>query len=64
MEIDGWRTHKIRDSFESDRARDSKLTAAGYRVMRFTRRRLRNDAAAVADEVRRALSGPRGRAAA
>ncbi|HWD74049.1 MAG TPA: type IV toxin-antitoxin system AbiEi family antitoxin domain-containing protein [Solirubrobacteraceae bacterium] len=56
VEVDGWRTHKTRDAFETDRARDSKLAAAHYRVMRFTYRRLRDDPPGVADELRRALS--------
>jgi very-short-patch-repair endonuclease len=56
VEVDGWKTHKTRDAFERDRARDSKLAAAGYRVMRFTYRRIRDDPAGVADELRRALN--------
>ncbi|HWE09311.1 MAG TPA: type IV toxin-antitoxin system AbiEi family antitoxin domain-containing protein [Solirubrobacteraceae bacterium] len=59
VEVDGWRTHKTRKAFETDRARDSKLAAAHYRVMRFTYRRVRDDPAGVADELRRALSDPR-----
>jgi very-short-patch-repair endonuclease len=58
VEVDGWKTHKTRSAFEDDRARDSRLAAAHYRVMRFTYRRLRDDAPGVADELRRALSGP------
>jgi very-short-patch-repair endonuclease len=64
VEVDGWRTHKTRQAFEADRARDAKLAAAGYRVMRFTSRRLRDAPEGVADEIRRSLSAPRGRAAA
>jgi very-short-patch-repair endonuclease len=56
VEIDGWKTHKTRAAFEADRARDSKLAAAGYRVMRFTSRRIEKDARGIADELRRALS--------
>jgi predicted transcriptional regulator of viral defense system len=49
VETDGWESHKTRAAFESDRAKDAALTAAGYRVVRFTwrtpdatiRRRLR-----------------------
>ncbi len=55
VEIDGWRTHRTRESFEADRARDAKLAAAGYRVMRFTYRRLRDDPAGVAKDVADAL---------
>ena len=36
VETDGWRTHRARAAFESDRAKDAALTAAGYRVVRFT----------------------------
>jgi predicted transcriptional regulator of viral defense system len=36
VETDGWRTHRTRAAFESDRAKDAALTAAGYRVVRFT----------------------------
>ena len=41
-----------------------KLTAAHYRVMRVTYRRIQDDAPALADELRRALNAPRGRRAA
>jgi very-short-patch-repair endonuclease len=64
VEVDGWRTHKTRAAFEADRARDAKLVAAGYRVLRFTYRRIVQDPEGVADELRRALSAPRGCAAA
>ena len=56
VEVDGWKTHRTRGAFERDRARDSKLAAAGYRVMRFTYRRIRDDPDGVARELRRALS--------
>jgi predicted transcriptional regulator of viral defense system len=36
VETDGWRTHRTRAAFERDRAKDAALTAAGYRVVRFT----------------------------
>jgi hypothetical protein len=39
-ETDGWRYHRNRASFETDRARDQALTAAGYIVMRFTHRQV------------------------
>jgi len=41
VEIDGFEFHADRRSFERDRARDAKLIAAGYRVIRFTWRALR-----------------------
>jgi very-short-patch-repair endonuclease len=55
VEVDGWRTHKPRAAFETDRVRDAKLVAAGYRVLRITYRRLRDDPRGVADDLRRAL---------
>jgi predicted transcriptional regulator of viral defense system len=36
VETDGWESHRTRAAFESDRAKDAALTAAGYRVVRFT----------------------------
>jgi very-short-patch-repair endonuclease len=36
VELDGWQSHHTRDAFETDRERDAALTAAGYRVVRFT----------------------------
>ena len=36
VETDGWETHGTRAAFETDRAKDAALTAAGYRVLRFT----------------------------
>jgi very-short-patch-repair endonuclease len=40
VEIDGFQAHGSRRKFESDRARDARLQAAGYRVVRFTWRQL------------------------
>jgi very-short-patch-repair endonuclease len=56
VEVDSWLWHKTRRSFESDRARDAKLTALGYRVVRFTDIRLRDEPEAVAAELRALLS--------
>ena len=36
VETDGWETHRTKAAFKSDRRKDAALTAAGYRVMRFT----------------------------
>jgi predicted transcriptional regulator of viral defense system len=36
VETDGWKSHRTRAAFERDRAKDAALTAAGYRVVRFT----------------------------
>ena len=35
-EVDGYVFHASGDSFAADRRRDAELTAAGYRVLRFT----------------------------
>ncbi len=37
VETDGWDTHRTRQAFEDDRAKDAALTASGYRVLRFTK---------------------------
>jgi very-short-patch-repair endonuclease len=51
VEIDGWRYHGTRRAFERDRRKDAALQAAGYRVVRITYRRLRDEAIAVAAEL-------------
>jgi very-short-patch-repair endonuclease len=65
VEVDGGQAHRTRKGFEDDRVRDAELTAAGYRVMRFTPRRLEREPGAVADLLRRAgapgARGPRSR---
>jgi hypothetical protein len=55
-EIDGYRFHRSRRSFEDDRARDAKLQLAGWRVLRVTERRLRDQPTVIAEEVRRLLA--------
>jgi very-short-patch-repair endonuclease len=40
VEVDGFRTHGTRLAFESDRARDAKLAAEGWIVLRFTWRQI------------------------
>lgn len=57
VELDGWDAHGTRRSFERDRLRDAALVRAGYRVVRFTWRRVLDDPAAVASTVRDLLSG-------
>ena len=37
VETDGFETHGTRAALRADRAKDAALTAAGYRVLRFTR---------------------------
>ena len=51
VETDGWDTHRTRQAFEADRAKDAALLAAGYRVVRFTWRQLRYDPQTVADRL-------------
>jgi very-short-patch-repair endonuclease len=52
VETDGHRHHGTRAAFERDRARDARLIAAGWRVVRFTERQVRDEADAVADLLR------------
>jgi hypothetical protein len=59
IETDGWETHRTRHAFESDRAKDAALTAAGYIVVRFTWRQLRDDPDTVAERIK-AILRPRG----
>jgi hypothetical protein len=47
-ETDGWRHHRTRAAFETDRARDQELAAAGFVVLRFTHRQIASDPAGVA----------------
>ena len=63
VETDGWDTHRTRQAFEDDRAKDAALTAAGYPVVRFTWRQLRDDPQTVADRLK-AILGARYSAAA
>ena len=61
VEVDSWRFHGDRDSFENDRARDAVLVAHGYRVLRFTARQLRDQPLLVLGQLAAALaltSGP------
>jgi hypothetical protein len=55
VELDGFAFHRHRAAFERDRARDARLQAAGYVVVRLTHRRLEEEPAAVAEELRRLL---------
>jgi very-short-patch-repair endonuclease len=56
VETDGWDTHRTRQAFESDRAKDAALTAAGYTVVRFTWRQLRYDPQTVAQRLKAILA--------
>ncbi len=55
VEMDSWEHHSHRAAFESDRARDTKMQAAGYRVLRYTHRRLEADPDEVTSELRAIL---------
>jgi very-short-patch-repair endonuclease len=55
VETDGWRAHGTRWAFERDRRRDADLTGAGWRVVRLTWRRLRDEPQAVARQLGRLL---------
>lgn len=55
-ELDGFAFHRHRAAFERDRSRDAALQAAGYRVVRFTYRRLQREPGAVAGELRSLFS--------
>ena len=41
VETDGWRFHRGRGSFERNRRNDQRLTVAGFRVVRMTRRQIK-----------------------
>ncbi len=51
VEIDGFAFHGDRDAFERDRQRQNALTAAGWTVLRFTWRQLRDDPSAVVAQI-------------
>ena len=51
VEVDGYKYHRTRRRFESDRRKDAALLVAGYRVVRITWRRLRYESYAVAAEL-------------
>ena len=54
-ELDSWEFHQHRAAFERDRTRDAALQAAGYRTIRITDRRLKSEAATVANQLRALL---------
>jgi hypothetical protein len=49
VELDGGEAHRTRVAFETDRERDRRLQAAGWRVIRVTWRQLEHPAALLAD---------------
>jgi very-short-patch-repair endonuclease len=54
-ELDGFAYHRHRAAFERDRARDAALQASGYRVIRFTYRRIVDEPDTVAEQLRALL---------
>lgn len=56
VEVDGHRFHSSRSAFEDDRRRDADLQAAGWRVLRFTWRRLTGEPHVVVARVAAALA--------
>jgi Protein of unknown function (DUF559) len=55
VELDSYAFHGHREAFERDRRRDAVLQLAGYRILRLTYRRLAQEPAAVAEQIRRLL---------
>ena len=58
VETDSHRHHGTRAAFERDRERDARLTAAGYRVVRFTWRQVIEQPAFVAGVILSLLERP------
>jgi very-short-patch-repair endonuclease len=58
VELDGHATHAPTHSFESDRARDRRLEAAGWRVIRITWRQLHDEPRFVEADLWRLLGSP------
>jgi very-short-patch-repair endonuclease len=56
VETDGWRAHGTRRAFERDRRRDADLVSAGWRVLRFSYKRLEREPAWVAQRLSAALA--------
>jgi very-short-patch-repair endonuclease len=58
VELDGRAAHGTARAFESDRERDRLLSADGWRVVRLTWRQVRDEAAQIADDLRKLLRPP------
>ena len=56
VETDTYATHGDATTFEKDRARDARLSADGYTVLRFTDRQLRNESHSVVARLAATLS--------
>lgn len=52
VEVDGWTVHSRGTAYDEDRARQNALVAAGWTVLRYTPRRLREDMPGVVAEIR------------
>jgi very-short-patch-repair endonuclease len=59
VELDGWQGHGTKTAFREDRARDRRLTAAGYSVAHITWNQLDDEPEAVASDLRVLLTRPR-----
>lgn len=55
-ELDGFASHRLRSTFESDRSRDRAMQAAGYRTVRITWRQLEDEPGAIAADLRLLLA--------
>lgn len=55
VELDSWTFHSHRDAFEGDRTKDVGRQVAGYRAIRVTDRRMRNEPEKLAWEIRQLL---------
>lgn len=56
VELDGWQSHGTKSAFREDRARDRRLTAAGYTVTHITWNQLEDEPEAVAADLRALLN--------
>jgi hypothetical protein len=52
VELDGWQAHKSRSAFREDKARDRRLSAAGYTVTHITWNQLDDEPEAIASDLR------------
>lgn len=57
LELDGWETHSTRSAFHGDRARDRRLTAAGFTVTHITWNQLDDEPLEIASDLRSLLQG-------
>ncbi len=56
VELDGWQSHRTRTAFRKDRARDRRLSVAGYSVTHITWNQLDDEPEAIASDLRVLLS--------